>query len=214
MSNPIRVMVIDDHPMVRHGLRTLLAQYPDMDVVGESDGGPATLDLVARWRPQVILLDIRLPGTSGIELARQIRRAGCEARIIILTSYDDDGYLMEAAHAGVYGYLLKSASPEVLAEAIRAVHAGQRQLSPDLAGKALAQLETLSRVQAQFEAGVTDLELQLLRLIVDGASIQAMSQTLYLSERTVKRKIQDLLTKFGAANRAQAVAEAFKRGLL
>jgi DNA-binding NarL/FixJ family response regulator len=214
MSELIRVMLIDDHPMVRHGLRTLLAQYPDIEVVGECDGGPATLDTLIQISPQVVLLDIRLPGASGIELARQIRRAGSEARIIILTSYDDDGYLIEAAHAGVYGYLLKSASAEVLAEAIRAVHAGQRQLSPDLAGKALEQLESLSRLQAQAEAGVSDLELQLLRLIVDGASIQEMSQSLYLSDRTVKRKIQDLLTKFNASSRAQAVAEAFRRGLL
>lgn len=207
-------MLIDDHPMVRHGLRTLLAQHADIQVVGECDGGPGTLDMLTQLQPQVVLLDIRLPGISGIELARQIRRLGSNARIIILTSYDDDGYLLEAAHAGVYGYLLKSASAEVLAEAIRAVHAGQRQLSPDLAGKALEQLESLSRLQAQAESGVSDLELQLLRLIVDGASIQEMSQSLYLSDRTVKRKIQDLLTKFHASSRAQAVAEAFKRGLL
>ena len=209
-----RVLVVDDHPVVRQGLRSLLSQYSDIEVVGDAEDSPTALELVATLRPDVVLLDIRLAGPSGLDLARQLRRSRFESRVIILTSYDDGGYLREAAQAGVHGYLLKSASAEVLADAIRAVHKGEWRLSPALAGKALQQLEVFSRVHAQSEAGLSDQELQLLQLIAEGATTHDMARALYLSERTVKRKIQDVLDKLGATNRAQAVAEALKRGLL
>ncbi len=208
------VLLVDDHPVVRRGLRSLLSQYGDIQVIGEAEDGPAALDLAAQLQPDVILLDIRLAGSSGLNLARRLRRGQSDSRIIILTSYDDEGYLLQAAQAGVYGYLLKSASAEILAEAIRAVHRGERRLSPTLADKALEQLETLSQAQLQSEAGLSEQELELLQLIADGATTQDMAHTLYLSERTIKRKIQDVLNKLDAANRAQAVAEAFKRGLV
>jgi DNA-binding NarL/FixJ family response regulator len=209
-----RVLVVDDHLVVRQGLRSLLSQYPDIEVVGEADGGPAALKLITDLQPDVVLLDIRMAGPSGLEVAGQLRRSGAGARIIILTSHDDEAYLMEAAQAGVHGYLLKSTSAELLAEAIRAVHAGEHRLSPALMSTALEQLEALSRAHAQAESGLSDQELQLLHLLAEGAGTQDMARALYLSERTVKRKIQDILAKLGAASRAHAVAEAFKRGLL
>jgi DNA-binding NarL/FixJ family response regulator len=214
MIEDTRVLVVDDHPVVRQGLHSLLSQYPDIQVVGETAGGLATLELVARLRPDVVLLDIRLAGPSGLDLARHLQRVQPETRIIILTSYEDEGYLLEAAQAGVRGYLLKSASAEILADAIRAVHKGERRLSPSLGGKALQQLEALGQTQLQSEIGLSDNELQLLKLIADGATTQEMAQALYLSERTIKRKVQDVLDKLRATNRAQAVAEAFRRGLL
>lgn len=210
----IRVLLVDDHLVVRQGLRSLLSQYPDIQVVGETEGGPAVLELVTGLRPDVVLLDVRLADSSGLDLARQLQRGHFETRVIILTSYDNEDYLLKAAQAGVYGYLLKSASAEILADAIRAVHAGERRLSSTLAGKALQQLETLSQAKLQAESGLLNQELQMLHLIAAGASTQEIAQTLYLSERTIKRKIQDILDKLGAANRAQAVAEAFKRGIL
>ena len=209
-----RVLVVDDHLVVRQGLRSLLSQYPDIEVVGEADGGPAALKLTTDLQPDVVLLDIRMAGPSGLEVAGQLRRSGAGARIIILTSHDDEAYLMEAAQAGVHGYLLKSTSAELLAEAIRAVHAGEHRLSPALMSTALEQLEALSRAHAQAESGLSDQELQLLHLLAEGAGTQDMARAMYLSERTVKRKIQDILAKLGAASRAHAVAEAFKRGLL
>jgi DNA-binding NarL/FixJ family response regulator len=206
--------VVDDHPIVRQGLRSLLSQYPDIEVVEDAEGGPPALELIANLQPDVVLLDIRLAGPSGLDLARQLRRSQPHVRVIILTSHDDEAYLMEAAQAGVYGYLLKSASAELLAEAIRAAHAGEHRLSPALVGKALEQLKALSQAQAQAESGLSDQELQILRLLTEGATNQDIARTLYLSERTVKRKVQDVLTKLEAASRAQAVAEAYKRGLL
>ncbi len=210
----IRVLVVDDHPVIRQGLRSLLSQYPDIQVIEEAEGGAAALELIAALQPDVVLLDIRLAGASGLELAWQLRRLHSTTRVIILTSHDDEAYLLEAAQAGAHGYLLKSASAEVLADAIRAVHAGERRLSPALAGKALEHLEKLSWAQTRSESGLSDQEFQLLRMLADGASTQDMAQALYLSERTVKRKIQDILAKLGATSRTQAVAAAFKRGLL
>lgn len=210
----IRVLLVDDHMMVRQGLRSLLAQYPDIEVVGEAGEGLAVLGLVNELQPDVTLLDVRLADISGLDLARQLQRVRARTRVIILTSYDNEDYLLKAARAGVYGYLLKSTSAEILAEAIRAVHAGERRLSQPLAGKALRQLETMSRIQIRANSGLIDQELELLQLIADGATTKDIAETLYLSERTIKRKVQDVLDKLGATNRAQAVAEAYKRGVL
>ena len=210
----IRVLLVDDHLVVRQGLRSLLSQYPDIQVVGEAEDGSVVLELVSELRPDVTLLDVRLAGDNGLDLARQLQRGQVETRIIILTSYDNEEYLLQAAQAGAYGYLLKNSSAEILADAIRAVNAGERRLSPALAGTAFRQLENLSQVRLLVESGLIEQELQLLQLIAAGASTHEMAQELYLSERTIKRKVQDVLDKLNASNRAQAVAEAFKRGLL
>lgn len=213
-GTPIPVMIVDDHLVVRQGLRSLLAEYADVVVVGEADGGPSTLELIAQARPAVILLDIRLIQQSGLELARQLRRRQPDARIIILTSHEEESYLLEAAQAGLHGYLLKTTSAEVLADSIRAVHHGERRLSPALAGKAFAQLEAVIESHVRADSGLSDQELSLLRLLAEGAGMPEMSQSLFLSERTIKRKLQDVMGKLGANSRAQAVAEAFRRGLL
>jgi DNA-binding NarL/FixJ family response regulator len=190
-----RVVVVDDHPIVRQGLHSLLAQYPDIQVVGEADGEEGALELIAALQPDVVLLDIRLIGSNGLDLARKLRQTDPNVRIIVLTSHDDETYLLEAAQAGVHGYLLKSASAELLAHAIRAVQEGEHQLSPSLAGKAMEKLSWLSRTQAQEGSDLSDHELQLLRLLAEGASTQDMARALFMSERTVKRKVQDVLTK-------------------
>ncbi|MFQ5856441.1 MAG: response regulator [Anaerolineae bacterium] len=210
----IRVLVVDDHPVVRQGLRSLLSQYPDIHVVGEAEGGPAALELVARLQPDVVLLDIRLAGPSGLDLARQLRRTQSESRIIILTSYDDEAYLLEAAQAGVHGYLLKSASAEVLADAIRAAGAGERRVSPALLDKLLRQFEDLAVEKMRQESGLLEDEIKILRLIADGATNKEIAEELYWSEITVKRKVQDILAKLGVTTRLQAAVEAVRRGLI
>lgn len=210
----ISVLLVDDHPVVRQGLISLLSQYPDIHVVAEADRAAMVLEMATKFRPDVILLDIRLDESNGLDVARQLRRAQCSSRIIILTSYDDESYLLEAARVGVDGFLLKNASAEVLADAIRAVHAGEQRLSPALGGKALGQLKALSQSQARSQSGLSEQELQLLRFIADGGSAQDITQALFWSERTIKRKTKDILAKLGATSRAQAVAEAFRRGLL
>jgi two-component system, NarL family, response regulator DevR len=209
----IRVLIVDDHPVVRQGLRSLLSQFSMIEVVGEAGDISTALTLLREAKPEVVLLDIRLGNENGIDLAQHIRRIEWPTRVIVLSSFEDSANLSLAAKAGVYGYLSKSTSPELLVEAIQAVHAGERRLSPSVGGKALEQLESLSNLQVQAEIGLSDQEIQILDLITEGASTDDMRKKLYLSERTIKRKIQDILTKLGATNRAQAVAEGFKRGL-
>lgn len=210
----IRVMIVDDHPIVRQGVRGVLANHPDIEVVGEADSAPTLFAIVESLHPDVILLDIRMPGQSGIEVTQRLKRDYPNIKVIVLTTYDDDEYLFGALRAGAEGYLLKSASQEVLADSIRQVGRGERLLSPNLVGKLMREFKDLAKDKARADTGLTDQELEVLRMIAAGATNKEIAEKLYWSEVTVKRKVQDILEKMGVANRAQAVAEAGKRGLL
>lgn len=210
--NPIRVFLVDDHPVVREGLRSLLSSFPDLQVVGEADNSFVVPAQVEATQPDVLLLDIRLGNVDGIEVARQLRRDQPSVKIIILTTYDAAEYLTQALAADVHGYLLKSTSHSQLAEAIRAVHRGERLLSPPLLGQVLEEFGRLARDRAHQESGLSDQELQVLREIAGGATNREIAERLFWSEVTVKRKIQDIIEKLGVANRAQAVAEAIRHG--
>ena len=209
---PIRVFLVDDHPVVREGIRSLLSNFPDIQVVGEADNSFGVASQVAASRPDVLLLDIRLGNASGIEVARQLRRDQPSVRIIILTTYDDAEYLQQALAADVHGYLLKSASHEQLAEAIRAVQRGERLLSPPLVSKVVEQFGQMARTRSREASGLSEQELQVLREIANGATNREIAERLFWSEVTVKRKIQDIIEKLGVANRAQAIAEAIRHG--
>lgn len=212
--DPIRVLLVDDHPIVRQGVRSVLANHPDIEVVGEADGAATLFSSLDTAKPNVILLDIRMPGPSGIEITQRLKREHPEIKIIVLSTYDDDEFLLGALRAGAEGYLLKSASAQVLASAIRQVGQGERLLSPALVTKMMREFEELSKEKSRADSGLTEQELQVLRMIAAGATNKEIAEKLYWSEVTVKRKVQDILEKMGVANRAQAVAEAAKRGLL
>ena len=209
---PIRVFLVDDHPVVRQGIRSLLSSFSDIQVVGEADSSFIVASQMETAQPDVLLLDIRLGGANGIEVARKLRREQPSVKIIILTTYDDAEYLQQALAADVHGYLLKSASHEQLAEAIRAVHRGERLLSPPLVSKVMEQFGHLARIRSREESGLSDQELQVLREIANGANNRQIAERLFWSEATVKRKIQDIIEKLGVANRAQAIAEAIRNG--
>lgn len=211
---PIRVLLVDDHPIVRQGVRSVLAHHPDIEVIGEVDSAAALFAALVERRPDVILLDIRLPGQTGVEIAQRLKREWPTIKVIILTTYEDEEYLFGALRAGAEGYLLKSASPEMLASAIRQVAAGERLLSPALVGKLMREFGELAKAQAQADSGLSAQEIEVLRLIAAGATNREIAERLYWSEVTVKRKVQDILEKMGVANRPQAVAEAARRGLL
>ena len=212
--DPIRVLLVDDHPIVRQGGRSVLANHPDIDVVGEADGAATLFACLDSLKPDVILLDIRMPGPNGIEITQRLKRERPEIKIIVLSTYDDDEFLLGALRAGAEGYLLKSASAQVLASAVRQVGQGERLLSPTLVTKVMREFQILSKDKTRDNSGMTDHELQVLRMIAAGATNKDIAEKLYWSEVTVKRKVQDILEKMGVANRAQAVAEAAKRGLL
>ncbi len=210
----IRVLLVDDHPIVRQGVRSVLANHPDIQVVGEADSAATLFASLDTARPNVILLDIRMPGPNGIEITQRLKREHPEIRVIVLSTYDEDEFLLGALRAGAEGYLLKSASAQVLASAIRQVGQGERLLSPQLVSKLMREFQDMAKEKARADSGLTDQELQVLRMIAAGSTNKEIAEKLYWSEVTVKRKVQDILEKMGVANRAQAVADAAKRGLL
>jgi DNA-binding NarL/FixJ family response regulator len=212
--NPIQVLIVDDHHIVRQGVRSVLAIHADLHVIGEADGAPSLFAFLETARPNVILLDIRMPGQNGIEVTQRLKRDFADIKVIILTTYEDDEFLFGALRAGADGYLLKSASPQVLADAIRQVARGERLLSSALVSKLMREFQELAQDKTRAETGLTDQELTVLRMIAAGATNKDIAEKVFWSEVTVKRKVQDILEKMGVANRAQAVAEAAKRGLL
>ncbi|MBI4770495.1 MAG: response regulator transcription factor [Chloroflexi bacterium] len=195
----IRVLLADDHPVVRQGLHSLLSNYEDIEVIGEVEQGSDVVACVRSLRPDVVLLDIRLPGVDGIAVTRQLRRENPDTKIIILTTYDDDEYLIGALSAGAHAYLIKSASRETLTASIRAVAAGERLLTPRLTSKVLRHFEQLAQV---------------LTYMAEGWSNEAIAEQMYWSEVTVKRKVHDILARLAVSNRTQAVAKAIRTGLI
>lgn len=212
MQRPIQILLVDDHPVVRHGLRSLLAGHFDLEVVGEAEDGAQVLPFLANHETDVVLLDIKMRDQNGIDIARRIRHSHPQIKVIILTTYDDESYLHQALEAGVHGFLLKSVSHETLPDAIRAVMGGEKLLSPSLISALVSNYQELAQEQARQEVGLTSIDLQLLEGIAAGSNTKELAEKFFWSEATVKRKVQEILEKLGATNRPQAIAEAVRRG--
>jgi DNA-binding NarL/FixJ family response regulator len=205
----IRIMVVDDHPIVRQGLVAALEDEADFEVVGAAESAEAAGALVGRLRPEVVLLDLELPGLSGVAAIPRLLEASPGTRVLIFTAYDTDERVLGAIRAGAKGYLLKGATAADIAQAIRAVASGGSALEPRVAAKLVA------AVGAPRGAGpLTGREREVLRLIAEGLPGKQIARSLGISERTVKFHTTSLLRKLGADNRAQAVALAAQRGLL
>ncbi|MCB0006943.1 MAG: response regulator transcription factor [Anaerolineales bacterium] len=213
MSEPARILVVDDHPIVREGISSLLSNYPEFAIVGEAADGVTALMMFREQRPDITLLDIRMPGMTGLELLAQIRQIEPEATVIMLTSFDDDEYVVQALKAGALGYVLKSASDEMLVKAIRAARQGERILSPQVTDVVVRQLLANRPV----ETPALDLDADeklILRLLCDGASNADIAGVLYLSSTSVKRKLRQIFQKMAVTTRAQAAAEAVRQGIV
>lgn len=210
----IRILIADDHAMVRRGLRSLLSAYPDLEIVGEAEQGAAALRMTLELKPDIVLLDILMPGPDGVEVAQQIHREFPDCRVMILTAYENQEYVVRALRAGAYAYLLKSAADENLVESIRLVHQGKHLLSPELIDQVMREFQVLAQGVAVAESGLSQEDLAVLGLIARGATNEEIAQEMFWSERTVKRKVEEITGKLEARNRAQAVAEAIKRGLI
>jgi DNA-binding NarL/FixJ family response regulator len=210
----IRVLVVDDQSMVRAGFRLLLADEPDIDVVAEAGNGRDAVAQAARFRPDVILMDIRMPEMDGLEATRRILASDTTARVLILTTFDLDDYVFEALRAGASGFVLKDEPPEQLLGAVRTVAAGEALLSPTVTRRVIQRFASVRR-QAPPEAVVdlTPRELEVFRLITRGMSNAEIGRELFISDTTVKTHVTRLLQKLDLRDRAQAIVLAYQTGL-
>lgn len=206
-----RVLIVDDHAVVRQGVRSLLSNHADLEVVSEAASAGEVLGSYRSLRPDVVLLDIRLEGGSGLEVLDDLLEFDPEARVLMLSSFDDEEYVMRSLRTGAYGYVLKGDSDAVLVTAIQAVAGGQRALSPQVTDQILEQLFGRSEpARPTFD----DVEIRLLRLLSEGGSNIDIASELYVSETTVKRRLRQVFAKLGVGNRTEAAAEAARRNLI
>jgi DNA-binding NarL/FixJ family response regulator len=213
----IRVLLVDDEALVRGGFRMILESQDDIEVAGEASDGAEAQEQVRRLRPDVVLMDIRMPGMDGLEAMRRILGSGSDApRVLILTTFDLDEYVYEAMRSGASGFLLKSVRPRQLPDAVRTIAEGESLLAPSVTRRLVEEFVRLPPPgQAVPEAvtGLTERELEVLRLIADGQSNAEIAASLFLSEATVKTHVTRLLAKLGLRDRVQAVVLAYECGL-
>lgn len=205
----ISIIVVDDHPVVRDGIRSMLAGVPDFEVVAEADNGVTAVDLAAAHDPDVVVIDLRMPGGGGVDAIREMRRRGLRSRALVLTTYDTDSDTVAAIEAGATGYLLKDAPSGQLFDAVRSTAAGESVLSPAVAARLLSHVRSPSRT-AQLSAR----EREVLGLVAKGTSNKLIAKELFVSEATVKTHLTHVYEKLGVTDRAAAVATAYDLGIL
>jgi DNA-binding NarL/FixJ family response regulator len=213
MANAIRVLLADDHVMVRQGIRQFLEESGDIDVIAEAGNGAEAIRLVEIHQPDVAILDIRMPEITGVQATRRIKEHFPQVRVLVLTAYDDDPYVFALLQAGADGYVLKTASSDELVHAVRTVHEGQIALTPEIASKVVRQAVSGRPTEAadQIET-LTDRELDVLRLAARGLTNRAIGRELSISHRTVQGHLQSIYGKLGVNSRTEAVTEALRRG--
>jgi NarL family two-component system response regulator LiaR len=212
VTERIRILIADDHAVVRHGLRALIATEPDMELVGEAADGVEAVELYARLRPAVTLMDMAMPRKTGLEAICDIKRADPDARVLVLTSFAEDDQVFPAIKAGATGYLLKDAAPRELLQAIRAVERGDVSLHPTIARKLVGELKRPPDLPPA-EEQLTEREVQVLALVARGLSNQEIADQLVIGERTVRTHVSNILGKLHLANRTQAALYAQREGL-
>jgi DNA-binding NarL/FixJ family response regulator len=209
VADRIRVLLVDDHAVVREGLRAFLQLQPDIEVVGEADGGETALAVAARVEPDVVLMDLLMPDGDGIAAIRELREAQPRARVLVLSSYIDDAQVFSAIQAGAGGYQLKDIQPEALANAIRDVHAGRPALHAE------AQARLMHRAaDAPAGSSLTPRERDVLKLLAEGFPNKEIARRLFVSEKTVKTHVSSILQKLGVHDRTQAALAAVRQRLL
>ena len=214
-GRPTRILLVDDHVLVRSGMRALLDAQPDLEVTGEASDGAAGVELALNSHPDVVLMDLAMPVLDGIEATKRIVAAGSRARILVVTSHDDDSLVLRALRAGATGFFLKDAAADRLAEAVRAVANGDTLLAPPIAKRLVESQLGGTRVtlRPRFTA-LTEREREIVRRLAHGRSNAALAHDLGLSEATVKTHITRLLTKLGVSSRVQAVVLAYESGFV
>ncbi len=210
----ITVLIVDDHAVVRQGLRTFLELQDDIDIVGEASNGLEAIEQAKRQQPDIVLLDLVMPKMGGVEATPHLMAAAPQTRVIILTSFGEDDQIIPAIRAGAQGYLLKDIPPRELIQAVRDAYAGKAQLHPDVAKKLMAAVAAPATAAPRPpETDLTERELEVLRLIAQGLNNHEIAQKLTISEKTVKTHVSNILSKLHCEDRTQAAVYAMKKGL-
>src|SRR5262249_45072723 len=204
MTDPITVLVVDDHAVVRQGVRSFLAAQPDLAVVGTAASGEEALRLAAEHAPDVVLVDLVMPGMDGVETTRRLRRLSPRTQVLVLTSYDQDEHIFPAIRAGALSYLLKEIGPDDLADAIRKAARGEAVLHPRVAARVVQELSGARKDQPNAFAELSERELEVLKLVASGLSNEEIAERLVISEKTVKSHVSNVLAKLHVADRTQA----------
>lgn len=209
MAEPIRVLLVDDHAVVRQGLRAFLQTQPDIEVVGEAGGGRAAAEAASSGHADVVLMDLVMPEGDGVDAIRSLAAAAPRARVLVLTSFAEEGRIFAAMQAGAAGYLLKDVEPDQLAAAIRDVHRGRPALHPEVAARLMRRASDPTGVEP-----LTAREREVLRLVVEGFANKQIARRLLITEKTVKTHVSNVLQKLGVEDRTQAAVLAIRRRLL
>jgi NarL family two-component system response regulator LiaR len=214
MTEPITVLLVDDHAVVRQGVRSFMLTLPDISVVGEASSGAEAVRLAAQHVPDVVLMDLVMPGMDGVEATRQVKRASPRSQVVVLTSYHEDEHIFPALKAGALSYLLKDVNPLDLAGAVRKAALGEAVLHPRVAARVIKELQGAPRETVNAFTELSERELEVLRLIAEGRSNAEIAQKLVLSEKTVKGHVSNILGKLQLADRTQAAVFAWREGVV
>ncbi len=214
MPDPITVVLVDDHDIVRFGLKAFFGSLPDIRVIGEAASGSRAVELAAELAPDVVLMDLIMPGMDGVEATRRVKKVSPRTQVIVVTSYHEDEHIFPAIRAGALSYVLKDIDPDELADAIRRAHTGEAVLNPRVSARLVKEIQGKREEPLNPFADLTDREMEVLRLIAGGKNNREIAEALVISEKTVKSHITNILTKLHLVDRTQAAVYAWQEGII
>ena len=214
MTEKITIIIVDDHTIVRHGVRNFLNLQPDLAVVGEADSGEAAVRMAAELVPDIVLMDLVMPGIGGVEATRKVKQVSPRTQVIVLTSFHEDEHIFPALRAGALSYVLKNIRPDELVETVRKAAHGESILHPRVAARVVREMRGMRHETPNLFLELSDRELEVLRLIAGGLSNSAIADKLVISEKTVKGHVGNILSKLHMIDRTQAAVFAWQQGLV
>jgi len=213
-TDPISILVVDDHTIVRQGLITLFTIQPDFHVVGEADNGDRAVSMAAELVPDVVLMDLVMPGINGVEAIREVKQVSPRSQVIVLTSYHEDEYIFPALRAGAISYVLKDIEPDQLVESVKRAVQGESIMHPQVAARVVQEIRVTNRSSSNPFSELSERELEVLRYIANGLTNAEIAEQLFISEKTVKGHVSNILSKLHMLDRTKAAVFAWKQGFM